>query len=110
MTLRAGVLVAGAPGFWGAFFGAGLGAGCPGIVMPGGRQIAPRHCCDGVDGLGGVEESDDESGPGWPGFGGFDGVELDDFDEEGGRLGSGIGLVGMTPVAYAAAQASTLFT
>ena len=108
------MLVVAGPGLRGAFcWGAGLGAGWPGIVMPGGRQIAPRHCCDGVVGVDGVDESDDESGelgsPGFGGFDGFDGLELDDEDEDG-RFGSGMGLVGITPVAYAPAQARTLVT
>ena len=106
------MLVVAGPGLRGAFcFGAGLGAGWPGIVMPGGRQIAPRHCCVGVVGVDGVDESDDEPGAlGAPGLGGFDGFELDDEDDEDGRFGSGMGLVGITPVAYAPAQARTLVT
>lgn len=61
----------------------------------------PRHCWLGVVVVG--AEGPDEGAP-LDGEDGRDG-ELDD-ELDGGRI-SGIGVVGITPVAYAAAQAST---
>ena len=80
------------------------GSGRPGMVTPGGRHT-PRatHCwvglvgvveealgvSDGADGSPGLRLSDTDRSAERPGFLLLDGV---------GRLGSGIGLVGMTPV------------
>ena len=106
-ALGAGVMVVvvtdGRPGT-GVFFGCWPGIGSPGMVTPGGRHT-PRttHCWVGMVVVGAVVEGTDGS----PGLRLSDGVLsrecpglrfLLDDDEDFGRLGSGIGLVGMTPV------------
>ena len=89
----------------GACFSVGGGA-CPGRVI-GGRQTMKQFCGGGA-GL--RTDGDEDDGP----EGVVDDVEeldwllLEELDAL--RFASGIGLVGITPVAYAPAQPSTLAT
>ena len=81
------------------------GSNCGGIRF-GGRHSAPMQVSGGgvVDVLSGDDGVEELS----PGVVGFDGFFVEDLLAL--RFGSGIGFVGITPVAYAPAQLKTLAT